>query len=134
MSTVLSAAKPASFHRSDLVKILIGAFLFVTVICPLAALLVNMAGSDILAVLRLPRFKEALRNSILAAGATTIISIALAWVFALCVVRSRLRFRELFLLLLVFRLLLSALMKTRKSKANFVRTNKHLRRVLVFCV
>lgn len=84
------------FKRSNLVKLLIGLFLFVTVICPLGTMLANMAGSDISAVLRLPRFKESLVNSICAAAAATAISIVLAWGFALCVVRSNLRFRGMF--------------------------------------
>ena len=83
-------------HRSTLVKLLIGIFLIVTVICPLASMLANMAGSDVSAVLRLPRFKESLVNSICTAGTATIISIGLAWGFALCVVRSKMPFREQF--------------------------------------
>jgi ABC-type sulfate transport system permease component len=56
-----------SFSNSNFVKLLIGIFLFVTVICPLASMLMNMAGSDISAVLQLPRFRESLQNSIVAA-------------------------------------------------------------------
>jgi len=84
------------FRRSSLVKLLILIFLFVAIICPLGTMLFNMAGSDILAVLRLPRFKVALLNSIYATAAATVISIVLAWGFAFCVVRSKLRFREVF--------------------------------------
>jgi iron(III) transport system permease protein len=94
MSTRAAAIRYSSFERSSLVKLLIGIFLLVTVICPLAVMLMNVAGSDILAVLRLPRFRDALLNSIYAAGTATLISIAIAWVFALCVVRTNLRFRE----------------------------------------
>jgi iron(III) transport system permease protein len=79
-----------------LVKLLIGIFLFVTVICPLATMLMNMAGSDISAVLRLPRFREALLNSIFTAGLATVISIMFAWGFALSVIRTNMRFREVF--------------------------------------
>jgi iron(III) transport system permease protein len=85
-----------SFLQSGLVKLLLGIFLFVSVICPLGTMLMNMIGSDISGVLKLPRFREALLNSIYAAGTATIISILLAWGFALCVIRSNLRFREIF--------------------------------------
>ncbi|MDR2479625.1 MAG: hypothetical protein LBD48_09975, partial [Treponema sp.] len=84
------------FHSSGAVKLLLGLFLFVTVICPLAAMLLNMAGSDIAGVIRQARFREALFNSICAAAASAGISIILAWCFALCVVRTTLRFREMF--------------------------------------
>jgi len=101
MSTAVEAARSSpihqnQIHRSDLVKLLIIVFLLVTVICPLGTMLANMAGSDVSAVLRLPRFKESLINSICTAGTATVISIGLAWGFALCVVRSRMRFREQF--------------------------------------
>ena len=75
---------------------MLGIILFIAVILPLAGMLMNLAGSDISAVLRQPRFKEALGNSILAAAAGTVISIILAWGFALCVLRTNMRFREVF--------------------------------------
>ena len=59
-------------------------------------MLMNVAGSDISVVLRLPRFREALVNSIYAAGLSTLISIVLAWGFAVCVVRTNMHFREIF--------------------------------------
>jgi len=86
----------ARFHISTLVKILIGGFLLVTVVCPLAVMLMNMTGADIAAVLRLPRFREALVNSTRVAGTATALSIVLAWGFALCVIRTNLRFRRVF--------------------------------------
>jgi iron(III) transport system permease protein len=86
----------SSSTGSNLLKLIIGIFLFVTVICPLGTMLLNMAESDITAVLRLPRFKESLVNSITAAATATIISIAIAWVFAICVVRSNFPYREAF--------------------------------------
>jgi len=101
MSIGVNAIRPYVLRRwsprqSDLVKLLIGIFLFVTVICPLVKMLFNMAGSDISAVLRLPRFREALLNSIYATATATVISIVFAWGFAYAVVRSNLRFREVF--------------------------------------
>ena len=85
----------SSFRSSTLVKLIIAIFMFVTVICPLAVMLFNMAGSDVLAVLNMPRFKESLANSILAAGTATIISICFAWFFALSVTRTNMGFREI---------------------------------------
>ena len=84
------------FPRSGTVKALLGVFLFIAVICPLGTMLMNMAGSDIAAVIRLERFRESLFHSICAAGTATVISIILAWIFAVCTVRTNLRFREVF--------------------------------------
>jgi iron(III) transport system permease protein len=85
------------FHKgSGAVKLLLGSFLGLTIIFPLLSMLVNLAGTDIGAVVSSPRFREALVNSILAAGAGTLISISIAYLFALSVVRTGIRFRELF--------------------------------------
>ena len=96
MSAAVKTISSGSVSRSDLVKLFLAVVLFITVICPLAAMLMNMAASDFTNVLRQPRFKEALFNSILAAGTATVISIILAYGFALCAVRTNMRFREVF--------------------------------------
>jgi iron(III) transport system permease protein len=96
MNAVARGFRPGLLRRSDMVKLLIGIFLIVTIICPLAVMLAHMAGSDISAVLQLPRFRAALFNSICTAGTATIISIVLAWGFALSVVRTNLRYKEVF--------------------------------------
>ena len=86
----------SNFQFSNLTKLLIGVFLLITVICPLAVMLVNITSADIASVIRLPRFKDALLNSIFTAGTAALISIMLAWGAALCLVRSNMRYRELF--------------------------------------
>ena len=96
MTAGTSVIRPADFHLSNMVKLLLGIILFVAVIFPLVAMLMHITASNISDVIQLPRFKEALVNSILAAGAATLISIVLAWVFAFCVLRSRLPFRGMF--------------------------------------
>jgi iron(III) transport system permease protein len=96
MNASTNVIRYGTFNRFYLVKLLIGVFMFVTVICPLAVMMMNMAEAHISAVLRLPRFREALLNSIFTAGTATVISIALAWAFAFCVVRTNQRFRGLF--------------------------------------
>jgi iron(III) transport system permease protein len=77
-------------------KLLLGCFLSLTIIFPLGAMLLNLTGSDAGAVIASPRFREALANSVLAAGTGTVISMILAYLFALCVVRTTIRFREAF--------------------------------------
>jgi iron(III) transport system permease protein len=96
MTAAQNQASVPPFRRSAGVKLLLGIFFFITIICPLVTMLMNMAGSDIVDVIQLPRFREALINSVSAACAATLISVVLAWIFALCVVRTNLRFREVF--------------------------------------
>ena len=95
MSSAANVIRQSSFHRSDLVKLLIGLFLFIAVICPLISMLMYMAGSGVTAVLRLPRFRESLIHSLASTATATVISIALACGFAVSVVRSNLRHKEL---------------------------------------
>jgi iron(III) transport system permease protein len=78
------------------VKLLLGLFLTAAIILPLAGMLINMASADVRGVIESPRFKEALVHSVAAAGAATVISIGIAYVFALCVVRTNMFFREAF--------------------------------------
>jgi iron(III) transport system permease protein len=77
-------------------KLFLGCFLAVTIIFPLGTMLLNLAGTNAGAIIASPRFREALVNSSLAAGAGTLISMTLAYSFALCVVRTNTRFREAF--------------------------------------
>jgi iron(III) transport system permease protein len=84
---------------SGAVKIFIGIFLAFSLIFPLGTMLFNMAGTDVGEVVASPQFREALRRSIVAAAVVTVISICLAWFFALAVVRSRMRFRNIFAVL-----------------------------------
>ena len=96
-------------RRSGIVKILLALILFVTVICPLITMLVNIMGADIFVVLRQPRFREALRNSIFAAATATLISVTFAWFFALCVVRSKMRYKEFFTIFVTLPMLIPSI-------------------------
>ena len=109
MSAEVNVIHTNSIQLSDFVKLLIGLFLFVAVICPLALMLMNMAGSDISSVVHLPRFREALFNSLITTTSATIISIMLAWVFALCVVRSNMPFRQMFTVLVTLPMLIPSI-------------------------
>jgi iron(III) transport system permease protein len=84
------------FRRITGIKLLIIAFLLVTVVFPLAAMLLYIPGTNIAALVSGPQFKQALVNSIRTAGTGTLISIFLGYVFAFCVTRTNMRFREVF--------------------------------------
>jgi len=98
-----------SLHRSDYVKLFLGIILFTAVVCPLAVMLMNISGSDFSGVFRQSRFREALLNSVLAAGTGTIISIVLAWIFAYCVVRTNMRFRAIFTIFVTIPMLIPSI-------------------------
>ena len=96
MSTAVNIPIFKIFNHSVPVKLLLGLILLAAVICPLGSMLIYMAGTDILSVIRMPRFTEALINSITVASTAALLSIILAWCFALCVVKSNMRFRGVF--------------------------------------
>ena len=85
-----------TYSYSPFVKLLLCLVLLVAVVFPLCSMLMNMSGSAITEVFMLPRFREALGNSVLAAATATLFSVILAWGFALCTVRTNMRFREVF--------------------------------------
>jgi iron(III) transport system permease protein len=55
-----------------------------------------MTGVDISAIIGSVQFNQALKNSILSAGTGTIITITAAYILAVCIVRTNMRFREIF--------------------------------------
>ncbi|MDR0584780.1 MAG: ABC transporter permease subunit [Treponema sp.] len=81
------------------VKLFLGAFLAFSLLCPLGAMLLNIAGSNAGRIVTSVQFRDALFHSICAAGTATVISIVLAWFFALAVVRGNMRCRSIFAVL-----------------------------------
>lgn len=79
----------------SITKVLIGIFLIVALIFPLMRMLGMMVHVNITGILGSAQFTEALAHSIAAAAVATVISIAIAYVFALSVVRTNMRCREI---------------------------------------
>jgi len=98
-----------SFQSSYLIKYIICVFLFITVICPLAAMLMHITLSDILVVIKLHKFKVSLFNSINASVIATIISITLAWGFAYSTVSCNLRFKGFFAIFVTLPMLIPSI-------------------------
>jgi iron(III) transport system permease protein len=97
MAAAVSAA--GIFRRSSksgAVKLVLGLFLGLTIILPLGAMFLNLAGADIAGIVFSDQFKQALVHSILAAGTGTALSIGIAYLFAFCVVRTDMPFRSAF--------------------------------------
>ena len=83
-------------RRSITAKFLLSAILLLLVIFPLGNMFLNMTRANVAEIIHAPQFRESLVRSIGVAGAATIVSIIIAYVFALCVVRTNMRFREVF--------------------------------------
>ncbi|MHC6201909.1 ABC transporter permease subunit [Breznakiellaceae bacterium SP9] len=80
---------------ASIVKVFISIFLVAALLFPLGRMLMVMTQVNVASILGSPQFKQALLNSIIAAAASTVISIIIAYLFALCVMRTNMRFREL---------------------------------------
>ncbi|GHV67114.1 phosphonate ABC transporter permease [Spirochaetia bacterium] len=83
-------------RRSLFLKIFLGLFFTATVVFPLFSMFSRIAEAGFAEIVGSPRFQEALGHSIIAAATATVISIIIAYIFALCVVRTNMRFREAF--------------------------------------
>jgi iron(III) transport system permease protein len=95
--------------RTGAIKLLLGVFLAVTVIFPLAGMLLNMAAADVAGVVGSSQFRQALIHSAAAAGTGTVLSIAIAYIFALCVIRTNMRCQEIFTVLVTVPMLIPSI-------------------------
>ena len=75
------------------VKILIIAVLVLLVIFPLVRMFTQMSSEDLSAVIHSPVFSEALINSVVLSGIATAISVVLALMLAFCIVRSGIKWK-----------------------------------------
>jgi iron(III) transport system permease protein len=95
--------------RSALTKFFLAAFLLVSIVGPLLGMLMNLAGADVAGIVGSDKFRQSLANSALAAAVGTVISIVIAYLFALCVVRTTIRFREVFSVIVTLPMLIPSI-------------------------
>ena len=107
MSRYLKVNAPS--RRFALTKLFLAAFLLTGVVGPLLGMLMNLAGADVAGIVASARFRQSLANSVLAAAAGTLISIVAAYLFALCVVRTGIRFREVFSVIVTLPMLIPSI-------------------------
>ncbi|MDR0641521.1 MAG: ABC transporter permease subunit [Treponema sp.] len=99
----------APSRRSALTKLFLAAFLLISVVGPLLSMLMNLADADLAGIVASARFRQSLVNSALAAATGTLISILVAYIFALCVVRSAIRFRGVFSVIVTLPMLIPSI-------------------------
>lgn len=92
-----------------LIKLIIGCFFFLSVILPLAKLLMNFGQADIAKILAMPAVGHALVNSIASSLTATLISVTLAIAAACCMARTSIRGKKFFHTLLLFPMLIPSL-------------------------
>ncbi|MEG0329406.1 MAG: ABC transporter permease subunit [Longicatena sp.] len=90
-------------------KLLVVAFLCVSVIFPLITLILNIKGSDIQTILSSPQFLPMITNSLITTTIAMLISVSLAFALAWCVNRSNIRYKGVFSLLFTLPMLIPSI-------------------------
>lgn len=96
-------------NRQNPIKLLLFAFLFISIICPLFVMLLNLGSVDIQSVLSSSIFIEVTINSVLVTTTASIISVTLALISAWFVARSNLKFKKLFVILFTLPMLIPSI-------------------------
>lgn len=90
-------------------KILIAAFLVVSVVLPLCRMLGNIHVEDIKQIIQSPQFGPMILNSLATTSISTVISVVLAWGLAWCVNRTNIRFKSIFSVLFTLPMLIPSI-------------------------
>lgn len=93
----------------SMAKIIIAIFLVVSVLFPLMRLLFNINIEDIESIVESAQFGEMVLNSLVTTSIATIIVVTLAWGFAWCVNRTRIRFKSFFSVLFTLPMLIPSI-------------------------
>ncbi len=90
-------------------KILLMCFFVVLVIVPLIRMLFNLTPDSIQAVFSAPNFAKTIGNSLLATAISTVITLILAYILALCVERTNIKFKGIMSIILVLPMLIPSI-------------------------
>ena len=91
------------------IKILILAFLLISVVFPLITVLLNIRLEDVGTIVHAPQFGSMMINSLAATLASKLISVTLAFLLAWCLNRSRMRFKGVFSVLFTIPMLIPSI-------------------------
>jgi len=98
--------KNKSFNAA---KILFAAVLVVSVVMPLIRLLMNIRVEDIKSIVKSAQFGPMMINSLATTSIATVISVALAWLLAWCVNRTRIRYKTILSVLFTLPMLIPSI-------------------------
>lgn len=98
--------KSRSFRAA---KLLFATFLVVSVVMPLARLLMNIRIQDIEDIVTSAQFGPMIKNSLVTTSISTIISVALAWGLAWCVNRTQIKYKTILSVLFTLPMLIPSI-------------------------
>ena len=98
--------KNRTFHAG---KLLVIAFLLISVVFPLISLILNIQPKDVFKVISASQFWPMLFNSLLATGIATALSVGIAFGLAWCVNRTNIRYKQAFSILFTIPMLIPSI-------------------------
>ncbi len=101
--------KGLHFGKADTTKLLLAAIFISMVFLPLIRMFLHMDAKSISGVLSSPNFASTVCNSLIATVIATVITIILAFVAAICVERTKIKFKGLFSILFVLPMLVPSI-------------------------
>ena len=90
-------------------KLLVIVFLLISVVFPLASLVLNIQMEDVSKVISAPQFIPMLFNSLLATSIATALSVVIAFGLAWCVNRTNIRYKQVFSILFTIPMLIPSI-------------------------
>lgn len=93
----------------NITKVVLSIFLIVSVILPLARLLISVNMADVYSNIHSPQFKPMIVNSLVTTSIATLISVSLAWVLAWCINRTEIRYKSVFSVLFTLPMLIPSI-------------------------
>lgn len=95
--------------KADLTKILIALVFIAAVFIPLIRMFLYMDVESIQRVVQSPQFSAAVLHSVITAGVGTLITVTLAFVLAICVQRTAIRYKNIFSIIFVLPMLIPSI-------------------------
>lgn len=98
-----------SDRKADIVRIMLSIVFIALVFVPLMYMFTYLDGESIRKVFSAENFGTIVGNSLISAALSTVITIALAYVLALCIARTNIRFKSIFGILFVLPMLIPSI-------------------------
>lgn len=101
--------RPLKFKQSSAVKLLL-CFVFVAfVFYPFLQMVLSIKEGDITKIINSPNFATAVKNSLIITSVTTLISVTLGLLLAICIQRTNIKYKDVFYLLLIMPMLVPSI-------------------------
>ena len=95
--------------KTNSFKLMIGLFFVLSVILPIIIMIISIGDVDILRLLKSTQFIEALKNSLSTTITASIISVSLAFLLSVSILRTNIKHKNIFFVLLTLPMLIPSI-------------------------